>query len=48
MEHTPIYLVLLGMVILATLGTALVWSYRTLVDLYQDFMHFSRRFRGVE
>ena len=40
-----IFLIILGA---AAGGVALYWLYTTISNLYQDFVHFSRRFRGVE
>ena len=48
MESFHPYVVLLGILIVAASSLALYWIYTLLTNLYQDFMHFSRRFRGVE
>ena len=48
MEPLHLSAVLLGMLIVAASSLAVYWLYTTISNLYQDFMHFSRRFRGVE
>jgi hypothetical protein len=48
MESMHPYVVLLGILSVATFGVAIYLLYSILTGLYQDFMHFSRRFRGVE
>jgi hypothetical protein len=48
MDSMHPYVVLLGIAILATCSVIIFWLYSVCTNLYQDFMHFSRRFRGIE
>ncbi|WP_263385307.1 hypothetical protein [Granulicella arctica] len=48
MDHLNPYTLLLVTVSIAAFGVVSYWLYSVASNLYQDFMHFSRRFRGVE
>jgi hypothetical protein len=48
MDHSHLYVFLYGLAVLATIMATLYGIYRVVSNLYQQFLDFSRRFRGVE
>jgi hypothetical protein len=48
MGHLPINVLLYGLLVVTTITVMLYGIYAIVRSLYQDFLDFSRRFRGVE